>query len=95
MCRSSLSERVEHGFSTYAMLEVLQFFDLAEEEEDIFEQYLEAAEFFLTRTNITSEDLSCKSCSVEEFRLLEVWYKRDLDIVLARNVRRVLKVFSK
>jgi len=111
MCRSSLSERAEKGFSTYEMLDVLEkfggnpkynkcsgarrlFFDLADKEDDIFEQYLEAAEFFLTRTNLTCDDLSCKDCSVDEFRLLEIWFKRDLDIVLSRNVRRIMKIFT-
>jgi len=70
------------------------FFDLADDNEELFEHTLEAAEFFLTRTNITSADLSCKKCSVDEFRLLEIWFKKDLDIVLSRNVRRVFTVFS-
>jgi len=70
------------------------FYDLADDTEEIFEHTLQAAEFFLTRTNITSADLSCKKCCVDDFRLLEIWYKKDLDIVLSRSVRRVLKVFS-
>jgi len=72
----------------------MMFFDLADDTEEMFEHTLQAAEFFLTRTNITSADLSCKKCCVDDFRLLEIWFKKDLDIVLSRNVRRVLKAFS-
>jgi len=70
------------------------FFDLADDTDELFKHTLEAAEFFLTRTNITSADLSCKLCCVDEFRLLEIWFKKDLDVVLSRNVRRVFTVFS-
>jgi len=108
LCWGALKQRVNNGFSTYEILEVLKqfggdanfdschgvrmlFFELVDATKELFEHGLEAVEFFLTRTNITSADLSYTENSVDDSCLL---FEEELDFELSINVKSVFEVFS-
>lgn len=65
------------------------FFELIDATKVLFEHALQAVEFFLTRTKITSADLSYTINSEDDSCLL---FEEELDVDLSRNVRRVFTV---